>query len=102
MGKSIAIKLRRLPREIRLLVYSKKLTNDILFQTELGKVNEHTRITSEPNQLQPTPINNSNTLFLPPPNCDPIWTQSTPTNQPTTINNSNTAAVYYGSYNPLQ
>ncbi|CAH1978382.1 unnamed protein product [Acanthoscelides obtectus] len=100
MGKSIAIKLRRLPREVRL--YSEKLINDILFQAELGKVNEHTRITSEPNQLQPTPINNSNTLFPPPPNCVPIWTQSTPTNQLTTMNNSNTAAAYYGSYDPLQ
>ncbi|CAH1974396.1 unnamed protein product [Acanthoscelides obtectus] len=65
MGKSIAIKLRRLLREIRL--YSEKLINDILFQAELGKVNEHSRITSEP-----TPINNSNTLFPPLPNCDPI------------------------------
>ncbi|CAH1993749.1 unnamed protein product [Acanthoscelides obtectus] len=99
IGKSIAIKLRRLPREIRL--YSEKLINDVLFQEELGKGNERTRITLEPNQLQPTPIGNSNTLF---PRHQTVIPSGLSLHQPTktTINNSNTAAAYYGSYNPLQ
>lgn len=57
IGKNIAIKLRRLPKETR--IFTEKLFNDILFQAELGNITEHTRITLE-KPIETTPKNSSN------------------------------------------
>lgn len=45
VGKNIAAKLRKLSKETK--IYTEKLINDLLFQAELGKVNEHTKIITE-------------------------------------------------------
>lgn len=51
VGKNVAAKLRKLSRETK--IYTEKLINDILFQAELGKITEHTKIITE--NIQPTP-----------------------------------------------
>lgn len=56
IGKNIAVKLRRMPKETK--IYTEKLINDLLFQAELGQIDEYTIIsrvnTSTHNNIRST------------------------------------------------
>lgn len=85
IGKTIAAKLRRLPKETR--IYTEKIINDILFHAELGKITEHTKITLESEKL--TLPNRSNTL-----QSSHVWNQSASNNIPVRINSGSAPNNY--------
>lgn len=91
IGKNIACKLRRLPRDAKL--FAEKLINDVLFQAELGELNRYTKIISEnptiPPQIQPQSSN-----WCPPTTNNDYQLHYLQTPSP------RTASTYYAGYNP--
>lgn len=102
IGKNVAAKLRRMPRETK--IYTEKLINDLLFQAELGKIDQYATISivnaSTYNTLLPfnhsqsnTPASDNNLSF---PSC-PVQNSSTDNYYP---NTNWTSSGSFSSFEP--